>query len=147
MQGVSKKDLAERRNSECWEWTGTIERGYGKFAIKGVSKRVHRVVYEAFFGPVPEGLVLDHLCRNRKCANPWHLEAVTSQENILRGTGASARNAVKTHCSRGHKFNSKHARYSKKGRYCRTCQTQLQKEARIRKRTAIAAVKGVGDKL
>ena len=64
----------------------------------------HRVAYEKAYGPIPEGLVIDHLCRNGLCVNPEHLEAVTRKENILRGEGACAQNARKTHCKRGHEL-------------------------------------------
>ncbi len=91
---------------ECWLWTGsTASKGYGLFWHKGRSVRVHRLAYELMVGPIPEGLTLDHLCRVRHCVNPKHLEPVTGKINILRGEGAPAYNARKTHCLRGHPFN------------------------------------------
>lgn len=71
---------------DCWLWTGFIMwKGYGSLKYFGKPKRAHRLAYELVYGEVPKGLVLDHLCRNRSCVNPEHLEAVTNQVNIVRG--------------------------------------------------------------
>lgn len=69
----------------CWLWTGTKARGYGQMIIAGKTAKAYRVVYELVIGPVPEGLVLDHLCRNPPCVNPAHMEPVTQAENVRRG--------------------------------------------------------------
>lgn len=71
----------------CWQWTGALNNGYGIIGQDGTTRRVHRVVYEALRGPVPVGLDLDHLCRNRACCNVTHLEPVTRRENLRRGIG------------------------------------------------------------
>jgi hypothetical protein len=79
-------------NTGCWLWTGTVmPAGYGTMKVGGQQRLAHRVAYEAFIGPVPDGLVLDHLCRVRSCVNPWHLQPVTNRENILRGVGVTSR--------------------------------------------------------
>ena len=94
----SKVEIASP--TECWEWKASRKsHSYGLFHMgkKGSSmKQAHRVAYELTRGPIPEGLELDHLCRNRGCVNPFHMEAVTHHENVLRGA------LVKTHCLRGH---------------------------------------------
>lgn len=71
----------------CWIWTGRLNRnGYGRAAIGGREPVAHRAIYEAVIGPIPIGHVLDHLCRNRPCVNPWHMEPVTVAVNTHRGT-------------------------------------------------------------
>lgn len=107
----------------CWLWTKYQRHdGYGNFNVDGKQILAHRWAYINLVGPIPEGLYLDHLCRNRPCVNPSHLEPVTNKVNILRGIGATAINALKTHCPRGHPydlFNTYKTEYT--GRQCRTC--------------------------
>lgn len=90
----------------CWLWTSTITGdGYGQMKIQGRYIGAHVLAYEHFVSPVPEGLVLDHLCRTRHCVNPWHLEPKTHRANILAGVGVAAVNARKTHCPRNHPYD------------------------------------------
>lgn len=77
-----------RRGDGCWEWTGYKSNGYARWAINGKPIAVHRYMYEKANGPVPAGLMLDHLCRNRACVNPDHLEPVTNAVNSQRGAKA-----------------------------------------------------------
>lgn len=115
------------KTEACWEWTASLHpSGYGQFMYVGHRPRAaHRVAYEWLRGPIPEGLVLDHLCRNRTCVNPDHLEPVTHRENILRGVGASARNVVKTRCDQGHPFDKANTYIDQRGRRtCRTCRRE-----------------------
>lgn len=92
----------------------------------------HRYSYEELIGPVPTGLTLDHLCRNRACVNPSHLEPVTHRVNILRGESPSAKNAVKTHCPAGHRLAGEHLyiRPATGVRACYTCIKRRKKERR-----------------
>jgi hypothetical protein len=123
----------------CWLWTGNKNpNGYGRICINYTGTLAHRTSYEIFKGEVPEGLVLDHLCRVRNCVNPEHLEIVTDRINILRGTGFSAKNASKTHCPQGHPYDDKNTRINldKKGKYqsrhCKTCNKQRSQNNRIK---------------
>ena len=90
----------------CWLWTaGCMRGGYGHFWTGATHHGAHRFAYELLVGSIPDRLTLDHLCRNRACVNPHHLEAVSDRTNILRGQGQSARNALKTHCPQGHPYD------------------------------------------
>lgn len=117
----------------CWNWTGVVSKssGYGQICTgnrkEGTRKTAyaHRLSYEEFVGPIPEDLVIDHLCRNRKCINPEHLEPVSNLENILRGlapTTSGENNRSKTHCNRGHPYSGYNLTYRKSGgRACKEC--------------------------
>lgn len=112
----------------CWHWRGRLNReGYGKFYVGVVERKyvyisAQRWAWEQINGPVPPGLVLDHLCRNRACVRPDHLEPVTSGTNVLRGESPSAQCARKLTCKRGHPFDEANTRQSTKGhRMCVIC--------------------------
>ena len=105
----------------CFLWTAAHDKdGYGKFDLD----RAHRFAYEAYVGPIPEDLEIDHLCRNRPCVNWAHMEPVTGQVNKLRGIGPSAVNAVKTHCPQGHPYDELNTIVVRTGRQCRACNVE-----------------------
>lgn len=109
-------------NTGCVLWLGATTSGYGRVHWKGRFGLAHRIVYEMRVGPIPEGLVIDHLCRERSCVNERHLQVVTTGENVLRGVGCTARNAIKTHCLKGHPFDEANTYWRLTGgRSCRRC--------------------------
>ena len=117
----------------CWEWPGAKSDGYGKVKIERKCLRVHRLVYEQFVGPIPADLEIDHLCRNRACANFEHLELVMRKTNILRGVSPCAANAKKTHCPQGHELIGENLRRVSSGqRCCRTCYNAQHRARRAR---------------
>lgn len=118
-QRLLKKVL--KQPSGCWEWQGTKSgNGYGRLFYRGRYHTAHRVSYQLYIGPIPEGLVIDHLCRNRGCVNPEHLEPVTFGENIRRSPIHNMRS--KTHCPEGHEYTKKNTFIRRSGsRECRTC--------------------------
>lgn len=107
----------------CWYWTGHVnQKGYGLFWVDGRYVRAHRFAYEYLIGDIPSGLTLDHLCRNRRCVNPAHLEPVSRGENVLRGIGISAENKRKTTCKHGHELVGRNLYITKSGhRQCLAC--------------------------
>jgi hypothetical protein len=122
----------------CWEWVGGKNGacyGYGHIWIKDKWLKAHRVGYEMFVGPIPRGLELDHLCRNRACVNPSHLEPVSRRTNNNRGRSQSALNSRKTHCARGHEFTQENTYYrptgGRPGRHCRRCRREDRRKAKV----------------
>jgi hypothetical protein len=108
----------------CWAWTRPLRpNGYGEFTVGREQHTAHRWAYLLFVGPIEDGLVVDHLCRNRACVNPDHLELVTNAENVLRGEGHSAENARKTTCLRGHDLPLDHPRTPADRRVCLVCKS------------------------
>lgn len=117
--------VVEINKAGCWVWTGAIgvKNGYGYVRTDGKTTTTHRVTYVEAKGPIPEGLEIDHLCRNRACCNPDHLEAVTTGINSYRGESLAGINARKTHCINGHELPPFIAGgQGKRGRRCKECE-------------------------
>lgn len=124
----SKVDKTET----CWNWTGPLNKGYGKFTVRRATISAHRFLYKKMKGEIPAGLVLDHTCFNPKCVNPDHLEPVTQKVNLHRSDTFQARNAKKTHCPQGHPYSETNLFIRSDGsRSCREC-ARLLKERRRR---------------
>jgi hypothetical protein len=126
-------DARTQKTPTCWLWIGNLGvTGYGYMSYQNVTYRAHRLAYMSANGPIPEGLVLDHLCRTRNCVNPDHLEPVTQLVNVMRGESFGATMARRTHCVHGHEFNPKNTRVDRIGRrHCRPCEA-----ARMRRKRA-----------
>lgn len=117
----------------CWLWRGSLSHGYGSISVNGHGVRVHRLSYELLVGPIPEHLVLDHLCRVTNCVNVRHLEPVTDKVNILRGISFAVTNARASHCPQGHPYDDENT-ISLNGHWrdCRRCQNAAQVAYRVR---------------
>lgn len=133
---VMRRFLAkiDRRGAdECWLWTASSSNGYGQYIIDGKNHRTHRLAYELWVGPIPEGegyhgVCVCHRCDNPLCCNPAHLFLGSNSDNVAdmwekrRSGGFAAENARKTHCKRGHEFTEKSSYVNPKGsRVCRLC--------------------------
>ena len=126
-------------NNGCWEWTAALQKGYG---VIGLGTRrdgdisAHRWAYLTLIGPIPEGLECDHLCRNRACVNPLHIEPVTRQENLRRGiggfkVGGGNQHSVKTHCPQGHDYDYVNSRGWRKCRRCERAGKRRRRRSRL----------------
>ncbi len=133
--------------SGCWGHakTGFIKGGYrNNVRAEGRYKNAHRAVYEWLVGPIPDGLQIDHLCRNPGCINPSHMEPVTPRENVMRGDTIAAENAAKTHCKHGHEFTAENTYvWPKKpnSRSCRRCHADQEalRQRRLRREKKCSA--------
>lgn len=126
------------KGKKCWNWLGGKDtKGYGTFFFESENtykryKKAHLISYILTKGPIPNGMLIDHLCKNKSCVNPDHLEAVTSRENSLRATNTIASiNASKTHCPVGHPLDGDNLIISKNGhngaRRCKTCKNEKER--------------------
>ena len=120
----------------CWQWTaGVNPHGYGRFFLDG-GQMAHRLAYADVRGEIPKPLVIDHLCRNRRCVNPDHMEAVHIVTNVMRGQGAGALHSKQTECKQGHPLTAGNVRINKHGhRICRTCEAKWQAAYAVRKKS------------
>lgn len=116
---------------ECWIYVGQTNQGYGVYG----GSYTHRRVYEALVGPIPEGLQLDHLCRNTLCYNPRHLEPVTPKENSRRRDADGHYLTKRTHCPKGHERIKENTITRPDGSHeCRICNRDRSREYQARKR-------------
>jgi len=123
----------EKEKNGCWTWTGSLNhKGYGQVSWHGKVVRAHRIIYFLITGKeVPSNMTIDHLCRNRACVNPDHMEVVTGKENTLRGENFSACNKRKQFCPRGHSLSGNNllaAALRHGGRDCKTCKREKHRE-------------------
>lgn len=128
MGKTSQRERAIGYVGECWVWPANKNnRGYGSIRMNGKLLRAHRVIYETFFGLIPDGLVIDHLCNNPSCVNPFHLEPKSHKDNVLRGIGPTAINARKVSCHLGHPLIGNNLYVYPNGRRdCRICRRNAQ---------------------
>lgn len=137
MPAIDRFMTKVEKTDTCWLWLACLnDAGYGRFGRGGRGEgmaQAHRWAYEYFVGPVPDTLVIDHLCRNRRCVNPEHLEPVTRGENVMRGTGLPVDNAAKTHCPAGHAYDKDNTYLAPAdgARQCRICRRS---HGRLRRR-------------
>jgi hypothetical protein len=135
------------RDSPCIFWPGMInQNGYGR-ACMGGNRYAHVLVWEKNVGPVPADKCLDHLCRNRSCVNPAHLEVVTIRENTLRGVGPTAINAKKTHCVRGHELSEDNVYMRLGKRHCCACKNIRQRASRAKAKSGATAIRALSARL
>ena len=126
---------------DCWEWLGYRQpNGYGRFWNGERAVPAHRYIYEVMIGTIPDGYEPDHLCRNRGCVNPYHLELVTRQENTKRGLLPEImrkHQSSKTHCPQGHPYDEANTYYrkDKNGRECKTCRREAVRRYILKCRT------------
>lgn len=131
--------------SDCWEWTGSISTsGYGRVGWDKKAREAHRVIYTLLVGPIPDGLVLDHICHteactktgreclHRRCQNPTHLRVVTRAANAMRSTSPPAINAQKTACAKGHEYTEETSTIDGGTRRCLICRREADKRRRPR---------------
>ena len=130
-------ERTERQGNGCLFWTGSLTNGgYGRFWIPNFKTTVlaHRWKWEETHGIVPKGLELDHLCRNRLCVEPTHLEAVTRRTNVLRSNSPCAKQAQRTHCPLGHPYDESNTLRWQGHRSCRLCHNTRVKERNRRRK-------------
>lgn len=121
------------KTDTCWNWTSTISNGYGAMTLRIGDNRsrqftAHRIAYEWLRHPIPNGMVVDHICRNTRCVNPSHLEVVTHVVNTMRGISPFATKARQTHCHKGHEFTPENTYVASNGtRHCNECRRLRQR--------------------
>lgn len=133
---------------ECWRWTDALTtHGYGQLWLSGRYISAHRIAWTIAYGPIPDGLLIDHLCRNRACVNAAHLDLVTQRENVVRGDSAACvrtRRDAQTECLRGHEYTPENTRISRAGyRFCRACERMRAEQKMLTGSRRLPAVRKV----
>lgn len=113
----------------CWQWRGSLSQGYGRFIVRTENRGAHRVSFELHKGLIPEGYDVHHICRNKRCVNPDHLEILTHKEHCQMGEQGEY-NRVKTHCPKGHEYTPENTYLGKRknNRTCRECSRTRDRE-------------------
>lgn len=142
MLAAFEENFTRGGEDDCWIWEGSHgARGYGLFCFKGQRFRAHRAGWLLYRGPIPDGLVVDHVaergCTNIDCVNPAHLEPVTQRENVLRGRSVAATRARQTHCSEGHEFDNRNTGRHHGNRRCLRCHRDKERARYARKREVV----------
>lgn len=145
LQRLEAKYVKDQQTG-CWVWHAAVSPGpasgkwvYGVMQFGGRMQMAHRISYQLYRGPIPAGKQLDHLCRNTRCVNPWHLEPVTAKENINRGVNAQLE---KTHCPKGHALAGENLYQKPNGnRECRICRAEQWEAYKARHVGAVAVEK------
>lgn len=135
LERLWSKVIIGPKENDCWGWSDVLSKaGYAYLGIggrKGKKFLVHRMLYEIVIRPIPEGMDLDHLCRNRFCVRPDHQEPATRRVNLMRGQTLAAKHAAATHCPQGHPYDLFNTRIAPGGgRVCKICSNILHPRTR-----------------
>lgn len=152
LEPIDRLEAKIDKSDNCWLWAGAIDKaGYGRMGVGGKVLYTHRLSYEFYVGPIPEGLHIDHICRVRSCLNPDHLEPVTCRENARRGnTGelSGAKQRAKTHCPQGHPYDETNTYVDPNNgsRTCRKCHAERERRSQVKRRAAMSFTAGLKER-
>lgn len=137
---LSKVGICFDDKEKCWEWLASLDKdGYGQFRHGKRMVKAHRMSYELFVGAIPMGMEIDHLCQNKKCVKPSHLQAVDHRTNMARSRSFSGVNSRKTHCVNGHEFSEDNTYLWNGWRSCKQCGKNRDKQRNTRRKHALEA--------
>lgn len=121
------------KTENCWNWKGSVGNNYGMYYVNGKSKRAHRIAFELLASKIPDGLTLDHLCKNTLCVNPKHLEPVTLSENSRRENVWKRENVIRTRCEKGHPWKPENIRKTWLGyNECNICKKDYNRKYHVK---------------
>lgn len=115
-------------NNGCWEWTAALGHGYGHFAYQGKKHYAHKFAYESINNTTIKNKEIHHLCKNRKCVNPDHLEILTKKEHQIKENPLIIKQMLKTHCPQGHPYDLFNTQFRRGSRQCRICTLNRKRE-------------------